>query len=190
MRQPVSKAVRFSVFERDNFTCHYCGAKGQNVELELDHVKPVSEGGSNSIRNLVTACRACNIGKSARRVERKEDVLPIHGYPQRSEEPTRLWSLMDLTPAQKQKAYELVCQAFKQDLSYPWSEWEPKRSIVMIHVTRYPMPVVLRAARDTNDWLRSWASLENRHEWHLYFRDSCRMYWAEYLAFGEERGLY
>ena len=32
--------------------------------LEVDHIKPVSKGGTNEIINLVTSCRDCNRGKS------------------------------------------------------------------------------------------------------------------------------
>jgi hypothetical protein len=63
-RQAIKKSVRFEVFKRDSFSCQYCGAKSPDVVLEVDHIKPVAEGGDNSILNLVTACRACNAGKS------------------------------------------------------------------------------------------------------------------------------
>jgi hypothetical protein len=32
--------------------------------LEVDHITPVADGGTNDIINLVTACKACNSGKS------------------------------------------------------------------------------------------------------------------------------
>lgn len=63
-RKPLSKAMRFEVFKRDKFTCQYCGASAPDVVLEVDHIKPVSKGGSNDLINLVTACRACNRGKT------------------------------------------------------------------------------------------------------------------------------
>jgi len=64
MRKTIRKSVRFEVFKRDLFTCQYCGQKAPDVVLEVDHINPVSGGGDNGILNLVTACRACNAGKS------------------------------------------------------------------------------------------------------------------------------
>ena len=68
----VQKAMRFSVFKRDQFACRYCGRKVPEVTLELDHVLPFSKGGDNSMGNLVTACRECNNGKR----EHELDTLP------------------------------------------------------------------------------------------------------------------
>lgn len=65
-RKSLSKKLRFEVFKRDSFTCQYCGAKAPDVLLEVDHVKPVKEGGTNDILNLVTSCSACNSGKGPR----------------------------------------------------------------------------------------------------------------------------
>lgn len=65
-RQAIPKRVRFEVFKRDKFTCQYCGASAPDVTLEIDHIKPVSKGGTNDILNLVTACRECNSGKTNR----------------------------------------------------------------------------------------------------------------------------
>jgi hypothetical protein len=64
-RKPVSVRTRFEVFKRDDFTCRYCGRKTPDVILELDHVVPVADGGSNDPMNLVTSCWECNRGKSA-----------------------------------------------------------------------------------------------------------------------------
>ena len=60
---------RFRIFARDGFACRYCGAKGPHVELEVDHVQPVSRGGTDHPLNLVTACRPCNRGKAAEEPE-------------------------------------------------------------------------------------------------------------------------
>jgi len=65
-RAPISKKLRFEVFKRDSFTCQYCGQQAPNVILHVDHVRPVSDGGSTDILNLITACIACNAGKGAR----------------------------------------------------------------------------------------------------------------------------
>jgi hypothetical protein len=65
-RQSVSKKLRFDVFKRDGFTCQYCGTHpSETVVLEIDHVRPVADGGGSEIDNLVTACFACNRGKGA-----------------------------------------------------------------------------------------------------------------------------
>lgn len=63
-RKSISKKMRFEVFKRDKFTCQYCGKSAPDVVLEVDHIKPVSKGGSNNILNLVTACFECNRGKT------------------------------------------------------------------------------------------------------------------------------
>lgn len=60
----VSVRLRFEVFKRDAFTCRYCGRKTPEVVLEIDHVIPESEGGSDDAINLVTSCWECNRGKS------------------------------------------------------------------------------------------------------------------------------
>jgi len=62
----VSKSVRFEIFARDAFTCQYCGRRPPEVVLELDHIHPRAKGGSDDLTNLITSCRDCNGGKSAK----------------------------------------------------------------------------------------------------------------------------
>lgn len=73
-RKSMSNALRFEVFKRDLFTCQYCGRKAPDVILEVDHIKPVSKGGDNSIENLVTACWDCNRGKGAKKLSDLSEV--------------------------------------------------------------------------------------------------------------------
>ena len=42
--------------------CAYCGAK---EDLTMDHVTPISKGGSHSADNVVPACKTCNCSKQA-----------------------------------------------------------------------------------------------------------------------------
>lgn len=63
-RKSISVRTRFEVFKRDEFTCAYCGRKTPEVVLEVDHIVPVADGGSDDIINLTTACWECNSGKS------------------------------------------------------------------------------------------------------------------------------
>jgi len=39
-----------------------------DVILEVDHIKPVAEGGTNDMLNLITSCRDCNRGKGKTRI--------------------------------------------------------------------------------------------------------------------------
>lgn len=63
-RQGIPKKIRFEVLKRDKFTCQYCGRQAPDVVLNIDHIRPVSKGGTNDITNLVTSCFDCNSGKS------------------------------------------------------------------------------------------------------------------------------
>lgn len=56
--------LRKLVFQRDNYTCVYCGQKGG--VLHCDHIEPVSRGGSDDITNLATACPPCNLSKGTK----------------------------------------------------------------------------------------------------------------------------
>jgi len=72
-RVGLSKKLRYEVFKKDNFKCVYCGAKpsDEGVILEVDHVLPVFEGGTNDIENLVTSCKKCNRGKGKTKLSDK-----------------------------------------------------------------------------------------------------------------------
>lgn len=67
-RKAISKKTRFEVFKRDKFTCQFCGKSAPDCILEIDHLKPVSKGGDNSILNLITSCYDCNRGKSGNEI--------------------------------------------------------------------------------------------------------------------------
>lgn len=61
---PISVRTRFEIFKRDDFTCRYCGRMSPEVVLEIDHIIPVCEKGSDDPINLAVACWECNRGKS------------------------------------------------------------------------------------------------------------------------------
>lgn len=75
MRRPLSNKQRFDIFKRDGFTCQYCGAHGQLVQLQVDHIEPVSKGGQCETDNFLTACRQCNSGKAASRLLPEQERL-------------------------------------------------------------------------------------------------------------------
>ncbi len=68
----VGKKVRFEVFKRDKFACQYCGKRPPNVVLEVDHIEPRAQGGSDDYSNLITSCFDCNRGKGAASLEARE----------------------------------------------------------------------------------------------------------------------
>lgn len=64
-RTHVPKGMRHEVFKRDNYTCCECGArKSDGATLHIDHIIPVSKGGSDELSNLQTLCSDCNLNKS------------------------------------------------------------------------------------------------------------------------------
>lgn len=71
-RALVTPKIRFEVLKRDNFTCQYCGAHGEGVVLEVDHIIPISKGGTSDMGNLSTACFDCNRGKGSDLVTDKQ----------------------------------------------------------------------------------------------------------------------
>lgn len=71
------------VYQRDKFTCQYCGYNLKNAKtflpLHIDHIRPWSSQGGNSEKNLVVACQECNLSASDKWFnnfeEKKEFIL-------------------------------------------------------------------------------------------------------------------
>lgn len=63
VRRALTATTKTAIFERDDYRCLGCGVERW---LQVDHVIPVSAGGSNAPRNLQTLCRDCNRAKGAR----------------------------------------------------------------------------------------------------------------------------
>jgi Holliday junction DNA helicase RuvB len=60
-RDAIPSAIRREVWRRDGGKCVKCGSR---KNLEYDHIIPVSQGGSNTARNIELLCEACNRAKS------------------------------------------------------------------------------------------------------------------------------
>jgi hypothetical protein len=63
------KFSRESVFQRDKFTCQYCGKQFKKIKLEIEHIIPKCQGGKSSWDNVVTSCGVCNDKKGGRTPE-------------------------------------------------------------------------------------------------------------------------
>lgn len=56
-QRQIDRRVQWSVFERDDFRCRYCG---QREPLTVDHVILWEQGGATVPDNLISACSRCN----------------------------------------------------------------------------------------------------------------------------------
>ena len=75
-KMTLTKKTRFAIFERDNFSCQYCGRTPQDdgVILEADHAISRADGGTDDTENLVTSCFDCNRGKSKKSIAPKLNI--------------------------------------------------------------------------------------------------------------------
>jgi 5-methylcytosine-specific restriction endonuclease McrA len=69
--------VREYLLNKWNRKCSYCGV--ENTPLQIEHIKPKAQGGSNRISNLCLACESCNLKKGIQDIEnflvKKPDLL-------------------------------------------------------------------------------------------------------------------
>ena len=80
MRKYMNPSLRMKIFERDGGVCKLCGAKtrffrssydspfssSSTVAGSVDHIIPVSKGGTNEESNLRWVCRSCNCSRGNR----------------------------------------------------------------------------------------------------------------------------
>lgn len=118
-RKGLSPSLRWTVFSRDGFTCRYCGAQAgqEGIELVVDHVVSVAEGGDDRIDNLATACRGCNSGKGAKSLmdapTSAEVVARIHDRTSTLQQQASAMSAsIDAQQQIAQLAVNLKCQAY------------------------------------------------------------------------------
>ena len=69
--QPVTLKEGLGILERDRYHCQYCGLDGMtsfenSLIMSVDFIVPRAQGGKKHSRNLVAACRPCNLIKGRR----------------------------------------------------------------------------------------------------------------------------
>ncbi len=66
MPRKFSRFIQEKVRRRANFLCEYCHTdeRWQLVQFTIDHIIPISEGGTGELENLALACFHCNRKKS------------------------------------------------------------------------------------------------------------------------------
>ncbi len=73
------KFTRQNLFERDRYTCQYCGQVSAHRGLNLDHVIPRDRGGRTTWENVVASCIGCN-SKKGNRLPHEADMR-LHRKP-------------------------------------------------------------------------------------------------------------
>lgn len=69
-RKTISRLIRMAVWEKTDGHCIYCGDRmNPFAKFHVDHLHPLSDGGSDEIENLFPACQSCNNSKHAKSLE-------------------------------------------------------------------------------------------------------------------------
>lgn len=84
----ISGKLRRHILERNGFTCQVCGAgageesgcePGRKCRLQIDHIQPISQGGSDDEHNLRAVCTEYNKDKSNLKVATSRDAINVLG---------------------------------------------------------------------------------------------------------------
>lgn len=70
IREPLTTDLRSIVWNKSGGRCWYCGAQTDPfLNFNVDHMRPVVDGGTNDPSNLVPCCKPCNAAKHAMPIE-------------------------------------------------------------------------------------------------------------------------
>jgi 5-methylcytosine-specific restriction endonuclease McrA len=56
----VNKKIVQQLYELQEKQCAYCYCDLENTAYEVEHIVPISFGGTNNLANLVISCKSCN----------------------------------------------------------------------------------------------------------------------------------
>jgi len=114
----ISKKKRFEIFKRDRFSCQYCGLQSPEVVLEVDHILPVSKGGSDEDANLTTACFNCNRGKTNGELHEAGEPIETRAVQYQIEKMSQLRELNKLLSVERAKEDKYLAELG----TYFWGE--------------------------------------------------------------------
>lgn len=60
------------VIEKYNHTCLCCGKREPEIKITLDHIIPLSRGGSHTKENVQPLCKSCNSRKNTKTIDFRE----------------------------------------------------------------------------------------------------------------------
>ena len=63
MNQKQKRNKKAALLEDYGAVCYWCQQSFPATSLTLEHLRPKSKGGSNSLENLRLACQPCNQGR-------------------------------------------------------------------------------------------------------------------------------
>lgn len=78
--------------------CVYCGEPATQV----DHIVPVSKGGTDDVSNLVPACRSCNSSKGNRDVDEWRSTIAANGGYKTQNRERKITFVVELYPSERQ----------------------------------------------------------------------------------------
>jgi hypothetical protein len=70
--------LRLATLLRDDFCCQQCGVK--NTRLEAHHIKLTSDGGKDTINNLITLCSKCHSKVHSGKIKLKAKAEGVSGF--------------------------------------------------------------------------------------------------------------
>jgi len=65
-RRKLPRRIRLAVIERDGYVCGICDLEVDPADVHIDHIHPVSRGGTDDLDNLRVTHSRCNIRKGAK----------------------------------------------------------------------------------------------------------------------------
>ena len=144
-RKTISKGLRFKIFKRDGFTCQYCGAQPPDAVLEIDHIHPVCEGGTNDEMNLLTSCAACNRGKGKKVIDNPQRPDADLAWLEMQQEVAELRRY-----AEAKQERDRWIAAIVQQLQATWMElsgkdWYPTERVMASMLHKYSAEIVEEA---------------------------------------------
>lgn len=66
---------REKVYDKYNGHCAYCGKETAIKDMQVDHVLPKHQQGTNDIENLFPSCRLCNHYKRSKNLEQYRNYI-------------------------------------------------------------------------------------------------------------------
>ena len=74
-RKKLTKEERIEIYNRFDGRCGYCGEKINIKNMKVEHIVDLRVGGTDTLDNMICACRSCNHYKSTYTLEVFEKQL-------------------------------------------------------------------------------------------------------------------